>query len=69
MNPYLISVCSNDQHKGSVEKSKQLGYLLDLKTTALEGLVFGSIEVATATDDGDLNRAITLRRQEQYGGL
>ena len=60
MNPYLISVCSNDQHQGSVEKSKKLGHLLDLKTTALEGIVFGSIEVATATDDGDLNRAITL---------
>ena len=73
MNPYLISVCSNDQHQGSVEKSKKLGYLLDLKTTALEDLVFGSIEAATATDDGDLNRPITflelLEMSEETGAI
>ena len=91
MNPYLISVCSNDRHQRGVKKSKKLSYLLDLKTIALEDLVCsyslgqiihdskidclelsetgrkfpfrgkgGLIEFATATNDGDLNRAFTF---------
>ena len=41
MNPHLISVRINDRTQRGVEESKKLAYLLDLKTIALEDLVFG----------------------------
>ena len=41
MNPHLISVRINDRKQRGVEENKKLAYLLDLKTVALEDLVFG----------------------------
>ena len=41
MNPHLISVRINERKQRNVEESKRLAYLLDLKTIALEDLVFG----------------------------
>ena len=41
MNPHMISVRINDRTQRGVEESKKLAYLLDLKTVALEDLVFG----------------------------
>ena len=41
MNPHLISVRINERKSRNVEESKRLAYLLDLKTIALEDLVFG----------------------------
>ncbi|XP_071746269.1 intraflagellar transport protein 172 homolog [Lepeophtheirus salmonis] len=41
MNPHLISVRINERRQKGVENNKKLAYLLDLKTIALEDLVFG----------------------------
>ena len=40
MNPHLISVRINDRVQRGVEDNKKLAYLLDLKTIAMEDLVF-----------------------------
>ena len=41
MNPHLISVRINERKLKGTEEIKRLAYLLDLKTLALEDLVFG----------------------------
>ena len=41
MNPHLISVRINERKTKNVDETKRLAYLLDLKTIALEDLVFG----------------------------
>ena len=41
MNPHLISVRINERKQRNVDESKRLAYLLDLKTIALEDLVYG----------------------------
>ena len=41
MNPHLISVRINERKVRGAEEVKRLAYLLDLKTIALEDLVFG----------------------------